>query len=99
MTDFAPPQMPPRSNAADRAVAYLLRRLKDDPRLAYYFPMTQSLRLLTAAYAEATNQDAAAFHDQFERGLKTEAPCCPSGDCALKRAIRLLDGREWDEMT
>lgn len=61
--------------AADRAIDYLLRRIQRDPRLAYYFdPITESMELLTAAYAEARGLDLKTFRREYSASLKFEAP-------------------------
>lgn len=69
------------SDAADKAVAYLLQRIKDDPRVAYHFSYTESLARLTRAHALAQGLEPEAFHRQFEATLRTEGPRCRSGEC------------------
>lgn len=69
------------SAAADKAVEYLLQRIKYDGRLAYHFGMTESLDLLCAAYAEAHGLDAEQFRTQFNAELQPEPPRCRSGEC------------------
>lgn len=65
------------TTAADRAINHLLWRIKDDPRLAYYFdPFTKSMELLTAAYAEAHGVDLAAFRKEFYDSLRFDRPVC-----------------------
>lgn len=66
---------------ANVAVAYVLRRIKDDPRLAYYFGSTEALALLTKAHALDQGLDPAVFHTDFEARLSTERPRCRSGEC------------------
>jgi hypothetical protein len=71
------------SAATDRAVTAVtavLQRLRDDPRLAYWFGHTESLRLLCEAQAETTGADAAALLNEFNH-LPTERPRCRSGEC------------------
>lgn len=63
------------------AIAYLLRRIKDDPRVAYHFAFTESLKLLTEAHALANGMDPKTFHTDFEVRLSTERPRCRSGEC------------------
>lgn len=62
--------------AADEAVAYLLRRISSDARLAYYFGMTESLALLTKAHAEANGLDVEIFRKEYDAALSFEAPVC-----------------------
>ena len=76
MTDFCLGPMPADSTTADRAVAYLLRRIQNDARLAYYFPLTESLALLTAAFAEARGLDLETFRREFTEDLRTTPPLC-----------------------
>lgn len=62
-------------SAADKAVSHLLNRIKDSPRLAYYFdPITKSMDLLTLAYAEANGLDVNEFRKSYYTTLKFEAP-------------------------
>lgn len=71
------------TDAADRAVAHLLRRISRDPRLAYHFdPLTESFRLLTDAYAEARGLDADKFRKEFAATIKFEAPVSAPSDGA-----------------
>ena len=68
---------------ADRAINHLLRRIKDDPRLAYYFdPFTESMELLTAAYAEAQGVDLETFRKEFYASLRFDRPVCR--DCKVE---------------
>lgn len=71
---------------ADNAVAYLLDRIQDDGRLAYYFGHTESLKLLCEAHAAANGLDAETFKREFEGSLLTEPPRCRSGECAQRPA-------------
>jgi hypothetical protein len=68
---------------ADAAIVYLLRRIKEDPRVAYYFAHTESLKLLIDAHAAVNGLDAKAFYREFESYLRTEAPRCRPGQCCL----------------
>jgi hypothetical protein len=69
---------------AETAVAHVLRRIKDDPRIAYHFGHTESLALLCAAHAEAQGLNAEQFKREFQASLLTEAPRCRSGECSEK---------------
>ncbi len=63
------------SDLAVKAVAHVLTRIKTDPRVAYYFdPLTQSMSLLTAAYAEANGLDVEDFRKDFYASLRFEGP-------------------------
>lgn len=58
--------------------SYLLRRIADDPSLAYYFdPMTQSMELLTSAHAQEQGLDVEEFRKTYYAKLKFEKPTCP----------------------
>ncbi len=72
------------SAAADEAVAYLLRRITDDPRVAWYFGHTEALARLTKAHALATGIDPESFHRDFSASLLTERPRCRSGECYVR---------------
>lgn len=62
------------------AVEHLLRRIVQDPRLAYYFdPITKSMELLTREYAETHGLDVEAFRRDYYSKLKYEEPRC--GKC------------------
>ena len=69
------------SAAADEAVAYVLRRIEDDPRIAYYFGHTEALALLTKAHALANGADPETYSTDFQARLLTERPRCRSGEC------------------
>lgn len=73
-------------SAADLAVTHLLRRIKDDPRLAYYFLHTESLALLCAAHAETASVEPVTFKRDFEAACSTEPPRCRSGECVGREA-------------
>jgi hypothetical protein len=56
---------------------YLIRRIADDPRVAWHFdPITQSMELLTAAYAEEHGLDVEEFRKKYYASLKFERPQC-----------------------
>lgn len=76
------------ASAADTAVAYMLRRIRSDPRVAYYFAHTESLALLCKAHVETNAIDADTFKRDFETSLATEAPRCRSGECGLRNDER-----------
>lgn len=62
---------------ADDAVAYVLRRIIDDPRLAYHFdPVTESFAKLTDAYAEAKGVSVETVRAELQRRMTFEAPLC-----------------------
>lgn len=57
--------------------AYLLRRIADDPRLAYHFdPITQSMEMLTAAYAAEQGINVEDYRKTYYAGLRFERPRC-----------------------
>jgi hypothetical protein len=57
--------------------AYLLKRISEDARLAYYFdPLTQSMELLTATYAAEQGLEVEAFRKRYYAALRFEAPRC-----------------------
>jgi hypothetical protein len=59
------------------AIGHLLDRIKADPRLAYHFdPLTRSMELLTAAYAEENGLDLEEFRKTYYASLRFEAPVC-----------------------
>jgi hypothetical protein len=63
------------TDKAKAAITAVLRRIKDDPRVAYYIcPMTQTYDLLVAAYCEFSGMDEQTFRNGFESGLKFEGP-------------------------
>lgn len=62
--------------AAD-AIAHLLNRIGQDPRLAYYFdPSTQSMACLTRAYAELRGLDVEEWRKDYYARLRFEKPLC-----------------------
>lgn len=55
------------------AVAYVLRRMQQDGRLAYLIgPGSQTYDLLTQEAAEAAGRDVAEFRREFDATLKTQ---------------------------
>lgn len=57
--------------------AYLLRRIADDPRLAYHFdPITHSMEMLTAAYAAEQGINVEDFRKTYYARLRFERPRC-----------------------
>lgn len=61
------------------AVTHLLRRMQNDPRLAYLIgPGSRSYELLTEEAAATTNEDVDAFRKNHEATLKYEP--WPSGE-------------------
>lgn len=69
------------SAAADKAIAHLLRRIVDDPRIAYYFVHTESLALMIAAHAEAIGRPAIELQREFDERIETERPRCRGDEC------------------
>lgn len=64
-------------SAAERAVRYLVGRLKADPRLAFIIgPGSESFDMLTAAMAEVDGQDLALYREVLADGLKYQAVPC-----------------------
>jgi hypothetical protein len=64
--------------------AHLLNRILRDPRLAYYFdPVTESMELLTAAYAAETGQDVEVVRREVEKFIRFEPPACKECGGAL----------------
>lgn len=58
-------------------VTYLIRRIADDPRVAYHFdPITQSMELLTTAYAAEHGLNVEKFRAEYYPKLKFERPLC-----------------------
>lgn len=78
---------------ADKAVAHLLRRILDSPRLAYYFHMTEGLDLLLAAHSEAHQvADVVKFRADFDAKVRTEEPRC--SQCPHCQNIKDLKGAD-----
>ncbi len=77
--------------AADKAVAHILWRIQRDPRLAYFFGLTESLSLLTKAYAEANGLDLETYRIEFNQGLRFEAPIREEVVNALGGLIAVFD--------
>jgi hypothetical protein len=60
---------------------HLLGRIRHDPRLAYHFdPLTRSMEMLTAQFAEERGIDVESFRKDYYPTLKIERPVCP--ECA-----------------
>jgi len=58
--------------------ACLLRRIKRDSRLAYHFdPITESMQMLTSAYAAEQGIDVEEFRKSYYPLLRFERPSCP----------------------
>ena len=61
------------SEKADQAVRTMIKRIRDDGRLAYLIgPGSRAYEELTEAYAEATGEDPDTFRRQFERVIKPQ---------------------------
>lgn len=72
------------------AVVYLLRRIHSDPNVQYYCgAFTESLRLLSDAYAKATGEDA----DEIARTAGM-ADCGEADVLVLKRRVEELAERQ-----
>jgi hypothetical protein len=70
-------QAPPQQTAA----SYLLNRIREDARLAYYFdPVTKSMDLLTAEYAAQQSLDLETFRTSYFSKLRFENPRCRECD-------------------
>jgi hypothetical protein len=72
MADIGNPQK--TGTPAEIAIEYLLRRISNNPHLAYFFAYTESLAQLTKAHARANGQDPEVFHDQYQAALRCEDP-------------------------
>ena len=63
------------SDKAKSAITAMLKRIKDDPRVAYYIcPMTHTYDLLVAAHCELNGLDEEQFRAEFEKHLRFEPP-------------------------
>lgn len=63
--------------------AYLLRRIREDSRLAYHFdPITQSMEMLTAEYAKEQGLDLDEFRKTYYAKLRFERPKCVNCECS-----------------
>jgi hypothetical protein len=63
------------SDKAKIAITAVLRRIKRDPRVAYYFdPITDCYEKLVTAHCELNGLDEATFRKEFEADLEFEAP-------------------------
>lgn len=91
------------SDKAKAAVAAVLNRIKRDPRVAYYFdPITDSFEKLVAAHCELNDLDEPQFRNDFEAGLKFEAPKSDAHDDLVKaldqcRKLLKFGGFTFDE--
>lgn len=57
--------------------AALVRKIMDDPRVAYYFdPLTRTMEILTETYAQEIGEDLEVFRKRFYASLKFEEPTC-----------------------
>ncbi len=60
---------------ADSAVAAVIRRIQDDPRVAYFIsPGTRTYEVLTEAAADAAGIEVEAYRLDLEKTLRFEAP-------------------------
>ncbi len=58
---------------ADKAVAHVLRQMRNNGRLAYLMGWgSESFRLLTEAYAEANGLEVEKFREEFAYSLNPE---------------------------
>ena len=65
------------SQLANKAIKHVLERIVKDPRVAYYFcDNTESFALLTAARAEALNEDVETMRSLIKSVMKFEEPKC-----------------------
>lgn len=63
------------SDKAKAAVAAVLRRIKNDPRVAYFIcPHSDTYDKVIAAHCELNGLDETEFRHTFEAGLQFEAP-------------------------
>ncbi len=63
------------SEKAKAAVASVLKRIQNDPRIAFYIcPATQTYDLLVAAHCEMNGLDEKEFRLKFESNLRFENP-------------------------
>ncbi len=62
-------------SSADRAVSAVLRRIREDGRIAYLMGFgSQTFELLTAAYAEHRGEDVDQFRKDFWALCSPERP-------------------------
>lgn len=67
--------MSAEASSADRAVSAVLRRIRDDGRVAYFLGYgSETFNLLTAAYAEAHGEDVDEFRKRFWALCSPERP-------------------------
>jgi hypothetical protein len=63
------------SDKAKVAVAAVLRRIQSSPRVAYFIcPGSDTYDKVVAAHCELNGLDEAQFRQDFEMGLRFEAP-------------------------
>ena len=63
------------SDKAKAAVAAILRRVSNDPRVAYFIcPGSDTYDKVVAAHCELNALDEAEFRRDFELGLRFECP-------------------------
>lgn len=63
------------SDKAKAAVAAVLRRVSNDPRVAYFIcPGSDTYDKVVAAHCELNSLDEAEFRRDFEMGLRFESP-------------------------
>lgn len=69
------------SDKAKAAIAAVLKRIKADPRVAYYFdPISDCREKLVAAHCELNGLDEVAFKSQFDPTVSYEAPPSEEGE-------------------
>lgn len=60
-------------SAADQAVEHILRRMRDNPRLAYFIcPATEAFALLTEAASQASGEPVESLRQRLDRELTYE---------------------------
>lgn len=66
-----------KRNQTQGLAGYLLTRIANDPRLAYYFdPLTESMERITAAFAEDESLDVEKVRETWYARLQFERPLC-----------------------
>ena len=67
----------PAKQAADAAITHLLRRIQDQPKVAWFFgPASHSMDLLTLAHAQLHNLDVCEFRKAYFSRISFEQPVC-----------------------
>ena len=67
----------PAKQAADKAIKHVLRRIQDQPKIAWYFgPASHSMDLLTDAHAMLHGLNVCEFRKTFYARLTFEQPKC-----------------------